>query len=310
MKGNKHMKTTTKIIYLTFAVAIFTLGALTANGAPGDLFVSINGNGANGGGSIYQYKRTTGVFRIAASGLSRPRGVAFNRVGNLFVTNTTFDGTTNQASIVKITPRGVQSTVATLSGNLFGTGVAFDPAGNLFVMAGETDFTGTIYKITPDGVISTFGNTTGQAFGIAFDSAGNLFAASGTDQMIYKFTPDGARSVFVGPSAFTPNAGPVGLAFDSLGNLFVSTESGCPPLESDSILKFTPDGVETTFATDLMLPRGLAFDPSGNLFLTELLCDTTGSDILEFRPDGTRRVFAVVSGQTNSGPEWLAFQPR
>jgi sugar lactone lactonase YvrE len=143
---------------------------------------------------------------------------------------------------------------------------------------------------------------------VAFDSAGNLFAA-GNDQTIYKFTPNGTRSVFVGPSAFTPNSFPAGLAFDRLGNLFVSTESGCPPAEPDSILKFTPDGVESTFATDLTLPRGLAFDRRGNLFVTEILCDTAGSDILEFRPDGTRRVFAVVSGQTNSGPEFLAFQP-
>jgi len=303
------MTTTTKIIYLAFAVAIFTLGALTANGALGDLFVSINGNGPNGSGSIYQYK-PTGVFGIAASGLSRPRGLAFNRFGNLFVANSTFDGTTFQVSIVKITPGGVQ-TVATLSGNLFGEGVAFDSAGNLFVMAlDETDpnEAATIYKITPDRVVSTFGNLPGSGFGLAFDSAGNLFAA-GVDQTVYKFTPDGTRSVFVGPSAFTPNSFPAGLAFDSLGNLFVSTESGCPPAEPDSILKFTPDGVESTFATDLTLPRGLAFDRRGNLFVTELLCDTAGSDILEFRPDGTRRVFAVVSGQTNNGPEFLAFQP-
>ncbi|PYJ22349.1 MAG: hypothetical protein DME99_05740 [Verrucomicrobia bacterium] len=222
--------------------------------------------------------------------------------------NTTFDGTTFQASIVKITSRGTESTVAMLSGNLFGEGVAFDQSGNLFFMAvDQINLVGTIYKITPDGVISTFGNVTSGGGGIAFDSAGNLFAGSG-DQIIYKFTPDGARSVFVGPSAFTDDAQPAGPAFDSLGNLFVGTESGCPPAEPDSILKFTPDGVETTFATDLTLPRGLAFDRSGNLFVTELLCDTAGSDILEFRPDGTRRVFAVVSGQTNSGPEFLAFQ--
>jgi len=280
-----------------------------ANGATGDLFASINGTAGNSGGSIYDYTPLQTTF---ASGLSRPRGLAFNRFGSLFVVNSTFDGVTGtfQVSIVKITSDGVQNTVATLSGDLFGEGVTFDRAGNLFVLAlDDTDpnLAATIYKITPHGVVSTFGNLPASGFGVAFDSAGNLFAA-GNDQTIYKFTPNGTRSVFVGPSAFTPNSFPAGLAFDRLGNLFVSTESGCPPAEPDSILKFTPDGVESTFATDLTLPRGLAFDRRGNLFVTELLCDTAGSDILEFRPDGTRRVFAVVSGQTNSGPEFLAFQ--
>ena len=71
------MKTITKFIYTAFATVTLATGAVTANGAPGDLFVSINGDGQNGGGSIYQY-RPNGQFRVFASGLSRPRGVAFN----------------------------------------------------------------------------------------------------------------------------------------------------------------------------------------------------------------------------------------
>jgi sugar lactone lactonase YvrE len=300
------MKTITKIIYLAFAVAIFTLGALTANGAPGDLFVSINNGGANGSGLIYQYK-PTGLFTIAASGLSHPRGLAFNRLGSLFVVNNTCE-IGCQVSIVKITPGGVQ-TVVTLSGDLFGEGLAFDSADNLFVMAlDDTDpnLAATIYKITPHGVVSTFGNLPASGYGVAFDSAGNLFAA-GNDQTIYKFTPDGTRSVFVGPSAFTDDSFPVGLAFDRFGNLFVSTGSPCG--EPASILKFTPDGVESTFATDLELPSGLAFNRRGNLFVSEGVCGNPFSDILEFRPDGTRRLFAAVSGETNQHPVFLAFQP-
>ena len=78
------MKTITKLIYLAFTVVILAIGAVTANGAPNDLFVSINGSGDNGGGFIYEYN-PGGVQSIFASGLSRPRGVAFNHSGNLFV---------------------------------------------------------------------------------------------------------------------------------------------------------------------------------------------------------------------------------
>ncbi len=52
MKGNKNMKTITKLFYLAFAVVSLAIGAATANGAVNDVFVSINGNGQNGGGSI------------------------------------------------------------------------------------------------------------------------------------------------------------------------------------------------------------------------------------------------------------------
>ena len=68
---------------------------------------------------------------------------------------------------MKITPDGVQSTFATLSGNLFGQGVAFDGAGNLFVMANDQNdpnLASTIYKFTPGGVQSTFGSVPGQGF--------------------------------------------------------------------------------------------------------------------------------------------------
>jgi glucose/arabinose dehydrogenase len=92
------------------------------------------------------------------------------------------------------------------------------------------------------------------------------------------------------------------LAFDSTGNLFVSTE-GDPG--NDTILEFTPNGMESTFATGLSNPRGLAFDGSGNLFVAESNPAPDG-DILKFAPGGgAPTVFA-------SGidlPEFLAFGP-
>src|SRR5947199_9655675 len=141
-------------------------------------------------------------------GLKFPRGVACDHSGNLFVATATFDGSAYHGAIVKITPDGVQSTFATLSEQNFEPeGVAFDLAGNLFVMAindSDPNFASTIFKSTPGGVQCTFGSVPGDGFGLAFDSACTLFAAdAGTangGQTIWKFTPDGTRSVFVIPS--------------------------------------------------------------------------------------------------------------
>lgn len=109
--------------------------------------------------------------------------------------------------------------------------------------------------------------------------------------------------MFVGQSAFGDFNGPIGLAFDRLGNLFVSTETATPA-GTDTILKFTPDGVESTFATDLDWPRGLAFDRSGNLFVVERGAFAPPGDVLKFTPDGNRTVFAPDLDD----PQFLVFQ--
>jgi hypothetical protein len=142
-----------------------------------------------------------------------------------------------------------------------------------------------------------------------FDSAGNLFAADAGDPgvqnsaAIYKFTPDGTRSVFVGQSAFGDFNGPIGLAFDRFGNLFASTET-LNPMGIDTILKFTPNGVGSPFATGLDWPVGLAFDRSGNLFVAQRGAFAPPGDVLKFTPDGNGTVFAPDLDD----PEFLAFQ--
>jgi sugar lactone lactonase YvrE len=304
------MKTIRKLAYVSLAIAVLAIDASTADRELGDLFASLTGTGVNGGGFLYRYT-SNGVQSTVASGLSRPHGVAFDHFGNLFVASTTLDGTSYQGTILEITPLGELSTFAYVGRDLRLVGLAIDSSDNVFVMAhtSGTNFATTIYKFTPGGGQSTFGSipTPSQSFGLAFDEVGNLFAADTFNQTVFKFAPDGTRSVFVGPSAFNPDTGPAGLAFDRFGNLFVSTESEPPSIHNDTILKFTPQGVRSTFATGLTFPRGLAFDRSGNLFVADV--DGVGSgEILKFTPDGNRSVFAVVPVPTNTDPQFLAFQ--
>lgn len=229
-------------------------------------------------------------------------------------------------TIVKITPAGAKSTFASLSGNFWVQGLAFDSAGNLYAMAenqSDPNLASTIFKFTRNGVQSTFGTVPGQGFGLAFDSAGNLFAADAgladtTGRTIWKFAPDGTRTVFADSSKFPTNNGPIGLAFDRFGNLFASTESGSFNDPSNVVLKFTPTGVVSTFASGLAhYPRGLAFDSNNNLFVAEVGENPSNppgdpGDILRFQPNGREAVFAsnIVPGGDNSGPEFLVFQSR
>jgi sugar lactone lactonase YvrE len=237
--------------------------------------------------------------------------LAFDSVGNLFVA-TTFCDATCHPTIFKITPDGVQTVFGTIAGDSFLEGLAIDRSDNVFALITA----GIIYKFTPTGIQSMFGSVpvpplnTEQSFGLAFDSAGNLFALANFSvaaSQIWKFLPDGTRSLFATASsalyAFAD------CAFDRFGNLFVSTQGSCGQ-EADTILKYLPDGTESTFATGLNHPFGLAFDNAGNLFVAEQYtapnCTLPG-DILKFTPAAIRSVFASAIGHRL---EWLAFRPR
>jgi len=170
-------------------------------------------------------------------------------------------------------------------------GIAFDSSGNLYA---ANFYTSSIEKFTPKGIGSIFAYTGSyQPIGLAFDNQGNLYVADGgnnTSNNIVKFTPSGASSVF----AADPD-GPEGLAFDSAGNLFVAN------WRSDTIEKFTPDGVGSIFVSnDLAYPEGLAFDGAGNLFVTS----AGNNKILKFTPSGAGSEFA-----TNglNAPQGIAF---
>jgi hypothetical protein len=205
----------------------------------------------------------------------------------------------------------------------FIAGMVMDGAGNVFGMAQNIDSPSdpnapsTLYKITPDGVVSPLGlqsdciqsdgshcSAPGQSIGLAIDGAGNLFAADSIDLIIYKFTPAGVRSIFASPATFpfTATQYPIGLAFDGSGNLFVSTNGTG---SNDAILKFTPDGTGSTVHTGLISPKGLVFDTVGNLFVAEVPLPQTTGDILKFTPGSTEGT--VVD--SNDGPEFLAFPP-
>jgi DNA-binding beta-propeller fold protein YncE len=265
-----------------------------------NLYVSLQGDLTNESGSISEYT-PTGVQQTFATA-PFPRGIAFDNSGNFFAA-TTEAKIWDHGRVLKFPPTGHQSVLGNAAQS-FLEGVAIDTAGNVYAVAladKSPDLAGTIYKFAPNGTRTVFGRTPGQTFGLAFDGAGNLYAADAFDVTIYKYAPDGTRTVFVGPSAFTSTQVPAGLAFDASGNLFVTTLGNRP---NDAILVFTPTGMESTFATDLNNPHGMAFDAAGNLFVAETIRDT-GGDILEFTTGGQRIVFA--SGLNR--PEYLTFGP-
>ncbi len=273
------MKTYRPVALLVWIVLRTASTSLAA--ASGDLFVVDQGTSI-GTGSIDVY--TPGaVFSLFVSNLYNPQCLAFDSSSNLFVG----DGGT----IYKYAPNGTNTVFATGLQNPIS--LAFDKFGNLFV---SDHAASSIVKFTPGGQQTAIATNLLNLYGLAFDGEGNLFASERGS--ILKIAPDGTQSYFIFGSAAV-FGGP--LAFDRSGNLYAAgadENHGNTP----AIVRFTPGGVLSVFATGFNGPASLAFDDGGNLYTT----DNNGSTdtIYRISPSGNTTVFAT---RATRYAEYLAF---
>src|SRR5438067_123604 len=192
---------------------------------------------------------------------------------------------------IVVTATGLVTMLAAVSAHA-ARNLAVDDKGNLFVA--DTD-SASILKFTSDGKRSTFASGLNDANDMAFDDKGNLFVRDGNT--IFKFTPEGVKSTFASgivPETYDPyHVAEVftGLALDRSGNLFVAEHV------SGSILKFTPDGKKSTFATGVS-PYKMAVDGAGNLFVTQdvssnlFVTRDVSPSIFKFTPEGQKSTLA------------------
>ncbi|HJT88176.1 MAG TPA: NHL repeat-containing protein, partial [Bryobacteraceae bacterium] len=239
--------------------------------------------------------------------LSTPQGGAVDRAGNLYIADS------RNGAIRQVSTAGTINTIATLGLPL---GVAVASGGNVYV----SDFAGnTVRMIAPDGTVTTVAGT-GNAdtagdggpaanadingpFGLALDSAGNLYIAEfsgnrirkvGTDGTISTVAGSGIQSYFGdgGPATQAALNGPFGVAVDAGGNLYIADTN------NSAIREVTPDGTIQTIAgtglagysgdggpaanAQMINPKAIAVDGSGNLYVA----DSTNR-IRKFQPGGT-----------------------
>ncbi|MCX6954221.1 MAG: hypothetical protein NTV51_18885, partial [Verrucomicrobia bacterium] len=163
---------------------------------------------------------------------------------------------------------------------------------------------GTIRKLTPDGVVSTFAGTAG-VFGttddqgprarfrsissLAFDPSGNLYVTDNANSVIRKITPAAEVSTFAGATGLpgaTNSFGtaarfnyPNAIACDSSGNIFVAdtynhtirlinaSTGSVSTLVGSALVSGGADG--SGLSALFYRPYGVAVDPSGNLVVAD-----------------------------------------
>jgi sugar lactone lactonase YvrE len=251
-------------------------------GASGPVTVSTNGHASNA--------QPIRVATPIAENLHPVTNPALDAEGNVYVT---FSGSRGQKVPVAIFKIDTSYEVKPFLADMMNpTAIAFDRAGQMYV---SSRFDGTVYRVAPNGTMSSYAEGMGVATGIAFDRAGNLYVGdrSGT---IFKIAPDRQTFVF---ATLEPSVSAYHLAFSPQGDLFVT---GPTTSSFDAVHKIDEHGTVSTFYRGLGRPQGLAFDAAGNLYVAASLAGRRG--IVRITPGGEASL--QVAGHGLVG---LAFGP-
>ena len=224
-------------------------------------------------------------------------GLAIDRRGNLYV------GLALQGRILKVTPDGVRSTLATLPiGGGLAVGLAVDAPGNVYAAVDSFDpATHGIWRITPRGASERIAalDPTGFPNGLAFDNRGDLFVTDSALGTIWRISRWGGAAtawlqspLLAGDPINGFGTGANGIAFWH-GDVYVSNSDRMSivrvPVNRDGSA-----GTPTIYASGPAIgyADGIAFDALGSLYVASSFLSNT---LVRIAPDRTVQTLATAA---------------
>ena len=245
------------------------------------------------------------------SSLSRPAGVALHSSGSLYIADSF------HYRVRKVTTSGIISTIAggsspsysgdggaaTSAGLVSPYAVAFDALGCLYIAdygnsrIRKVDANGIITTVAGNGTLAYSGDggfgtnaSLRYPYGLAADTAGNLFIADRGNNRIRKVSSAGVITTVAGngnagssgDGGVATNASlssPAGVCLDITGNLYIADSAGnrirrvdsnglISTLAGNGIGAYSGDGGAAANAS-LSYPCGLGLDLAGNLYIAD-----------------------------------------
>ena len=255
--------------------------------------------------------------------LDNPADVEVTAAGNIYIADR------NNNRVRKISSNGTISTIAgnndflysgdgdlAINASIDPQGLAIDATGNIYI---ADRINNRIRKVGLDGIISTVAGDGGQdfsgdgglavnaslaqPFGVAVDTAGNLFITDSLNDRIRRVSSNGIISTVAGNGAdtFAGDGGqataaslnePTNATVDAAGNLYiadtfnrrvrhVATNGIIRTIAGNNRFKYSGDGGNAVNAS-LSLPSGMDVDGNGNVYVA----DTFNHRIRKITPSG------------------------
>jgi len=324
-------------------------GGTLIKGSDGNFYGTALGGGTNNGGFVFTITPTGTEtvlhrFNYPPTG-ANPAGLIQASDGNFYGT-TSRGGAHDAGTVFKLTPEGVTSILysfgAAVNGPVYPSGgVVQGTDGNFYgaTTSGGPNNTGTVFKLTPEGVettLYTFGpagangggpdgngplgplvqGSDGNFYGVTlFGGEGNcpngqITIACGT---VFKVTPEGVETIlhsFSGPDGEGPETG---LIQGSDGNFYGTTSGGSNNF--GTVFEITPDGFVTILYAFPMnasqsiggTPGGLTQGSDGNFYGTTAVGgENEGGTVFQLTPGGSLYTLYSFPSSPSSTPNGSA----
>jgi len=220
---------------------------------------------------------------VPVSGLTYPSGVAVDRAGNLFVSD-------SANNVVWENPAGGGATITVSTAPLMLSspgGIAVDASGNLYI----ADFGHSRVVEVPVGggaatVLSTGTYTLRNPLGVGVDTSANVYVADTQNGNVVEVPAGGGTPSIL----FEDLLQPEGVAVDAAGNVYVA-EFGEPGEATGDVLELPVGSSPMEVGSGWNAPAGIAVDAAGNVYVADYEAGT----VVEVTADGGSQ-FTLGSG--------------